>query len=260
MTRRLALALLLAGLACSRQGAGVEQAGTKAADPASKTAPSSEGEGPGGTARGELAPWLREVFDPEPRRTDAWTYEVDTHSIEDEDPIARARGKVHCRSDRHARHELAGEGVALVACQACEFVPEGEDAQFEPELEECYVATAQGMWLVGGPPTDDDEARALVATPPYLAASPEPRQETFAREEDGFPYEEWTGVSEQELEVMGRSITAWCREDGSSLFYGWRMKRCFAPGLGLVGFEWDGRDGPSVERYELIELAPHPEP
>lgn len=262
MTRALAFALVLGGLACTRPGASVAPEG---ADAKGSTPGPSEGAPPGDDPSAShalsvdaLPPWLRAMFDPRLRRTYTWTYEVDTHSTEEEDAIARAQGKLHCRSDGPTRHELGDGRVALVSCEVCDFTSEGQNDGFEPELQGCYVATAEGLWIVGAPPNDDEEARSLVATLPYLLASPEPRHESHEREEDGFPFEEWTAVAEQEVEVMGRSVEAWCREDGSTLFYGWSMNRCFAPGFGLFALEWNGRGGPSVESYALIEIAPLP--
>lgn len=255
MTQRLALALLLGGLACSRQNASGEP---KAAEVRPAVSIAEVGEAADADEATQdpdvaaLPPWVRDMFDPALRRTYAWSYEVPTHG-EDPDSVG-AQGKVRCRTDGPTRHELGPGWVALVSCEACEFTSEGQDDGFEPELGSCYVATTAGLWLVGKPPKDEDEVLALVDTVPYLPGSPEPIHKSNQREEDGFPYEEWTSVSEQELTVMDRSVTAWCRGDGNSLFYGWSRNLCFAPGLGLVGFDWDGRNGPSTETYQLVAI------
>lgn len=254
MSRR-ALALLVvacAGLACPRSGPSV--APTPAGTTPAAAEPAAE---PIATPGPALPPWMQALFDPGLRRTYAWTYAVDTHSVDEADAVAEAEGTLRCRSDGPTRHELGTDGVAWVSCQACELTI-GKDDGFEPDFDDCYLATTAGLWLVDAPPRSATEVRALVATPPYLPATPEPRNETQPVEGDGFEHETWTRVEQQTRDVLGRRVTAWCRNDGHSQMYGENVTRCFAPGYGLVALDWDGRSGPSTEAYPLVAIDPLP--
>lgn len=248
----LAPVLVVGSFACVRTGPGPTAPGS-----AEPTAASGSAITPGRSELDVLPPWMRALFDPGLRRTHAWTYAVDVH--DEQGSVAEADGTLRCRSDGPTHCDLGDGKVALVSCQRCEFEPgRGGDEGFEPDLDECFLATADGLWIVDAPPSDDD-ARRLVATRPYLPASPKPRSESHAREEDGFAHEESLDVAERAITVMGRPTTAWCRTDASTLTYGSSTTRCFAPGLGLVSLEMLGRSGPSTERYPLVEIDLRPE-
>lgn len=252
------LVLAGAGLGCPRSGPTVEP------NPAGEPPARADAAASGSTASplpaaalSALPPWMRALFDPGPRRTYAWSYAVDTH--DEEGSVAEADGTLRCRSDGPTHHALDDGTIAWVSCQACEFTP-GRNDGFEPDFDDCYLATAAGLWLVDAPPRRSTEVRELIATPPYLPAAPEPRDETRPAEDDGFEYETWTRVDQQALKVLDRTVTAWCRTDGHSQMYSESVTRCFAPGFGLVSLAWDGRSGPSNESYPLVAIDPMPPP
>jgi hypothetical protein len=273
MKRPLVLALML-GLACTRAGSSIAPAGTGAQAPTSEAAGSSDAT-PATTMDHdvhELAPWIRGMFDPKPRRTYSWSFIVDTH--DPEAPFATDERKVHCRSDGPTRYELEDGRLVLVACQICEFEGKGGDEVSTPDdldLDECYIATTQGLWVVETPPSDAEAAAQLVDTPPYLPARPEPRSESWTRVderwseeeakqaiEEGWAYQAGLTIAELVVDVGGAPVTAWCRTDWDSQAYGESTARCLAPGFGLVSADLDGRNGPSTEDVRLLEISPLP--
>lgn len=250
--RRARWLLALACVACTRTRPSVTPEDTSTA-----ASSSAEASPPASAATAGLPPWMRALFEPGPRRTYAWTYEVPTHDVDGS--VASASGTLRCRTDGPTRHVVDDDRSALVSCHACDFEPgSGEPETFEPDFDDCYLATADGLWLIDAPPEGEDQVQEIVDSPPYLPAHPEPRQESEALEDDGHPYEQWLSVTEAPIDVLGHSTTAWCRREGHSLFYGEQITRCFAPGFGLVTLQWEGRDGPSWEHYPLVAIDPPP--
>ena len=252
----LGAALALAALACTRTGPSLATtvvAGVVADVDAGADAGAGAGSAP---AIAELPPWLRSLLDPEPRRTYAWRYAVETH--DEQGSVAEAEGTLHCRSDGPTEHPYGEGKLAWVSCQACRFDPGPNSDAFDTDFDDCYLATSEGLWLVDAPPRDADHTRRIVAAPPYLPAHPEARAESRPAHQDGFDYEESLEVFDQTMQVMDRHALAWCRKDASTLMYGALTQRCFAPGFGLVVLEMEGRSGPSVETYPLVEIDPLP--
>lgn len=202
--------------------------------------------------RSMLPPWARPLFDAGSLRRYDWDYAVDTH--DEEGSIVEANGVLRCEADGPLRHELDDGQVALVSCLSCASELSEDGEMFEPTLDECFVATARGLWIVPSPP-DRDETRELLATPPYLAASPEPRADTSSAEEDGFEYEVSLEITSHDTTVQGQRTTMWCRTDADTLMYGSSTRRCFAPELGMISVDIEGRSGPSTESYTLTETS-----
>ena len=245
----------LACLACTRTGPSVAPEAATAAPSTAPTAPASPAAP--GLAPAELPAWMRPLFDPGTRRSYAWAYSVPVH--DEAGSLARASGTLRCRTDGPTRHALGDAGDALVSCLTCELDRNVDGTElFEPDFDDCYLATAAGLWVVDVPPKDEAEARGVVASPPYLPADPEPRSQSEARNDDGFESQEWSSIESLPMTVLGRNVTVWCRTDGRSSFYGENVMRCFAPEHGLVALEWDGRDGPSEESYSLVASEPLP--
>lgn len=250
--RRALLGVAVAVLACTRTGSSVAptEGGTASGATAAPASATLE------PTLAELPPWMRSLFDPEPRRTYAWKYAVDVH--DEGGSVAEAEGTLHCRSDGPTAHALGKGKLAWVSCQACEFEPGINADAFDTDFDDCYLATPEGLWLVDAPPSSEDETRQIVATPPYLPAHPMPRSESSNAEHEGFESEASLTVFEDEVQVMDRSVSAWCRTDASTGFYGSLTLRCFAPGFGLVVLTLEGRSGPSSETYPLVEIVPLP--
>lgn len=246
--RRLALGLVF-GLGCA---------------PSSNVAPTPaapEPAGSGGSAPTpelfSLAPWMHVLVEPGLRRTYAWSSAVETHDREGS--VAKADGTLRCRSDAPI-HRVFGAGEdAWFSCQTCELAP-GRSG-FEPAPAECYLVTAAGLWIVGAPP-DAAEVRRVVAEPPYLPANPEPHEHEGYGGSGGIDHTTWTRVERRSLQVLDRTVDAWCRSDGDTEAYFKDVTRCFVPGLGLVLLEQSGDPPWSKARYALIELpsseAPSP--
>lgn len=237
---------MVMAVACTRTSASVDPdpAPHAGASPVAATEPPA------------LAPWMRPSFDPSVRRSYAWRYAVDVH--DEEGSVAEASGTLRCRSDGPTRLVLDDGEVAQVSCQSCTLERDEGDEQFEPALDDCLVGTSRGLWIVEEPPADAARARELVATPPYLAASPEARAERWSAEDDGMEHELSLEIAAVPQDVLGRPTTSWCRTDADTLMYGSSLTRCFAPEHGLVSVAIEGRSGPSTESYVLTEVSPAP--
>lgn len=241
----------------------------------------------------ELAPWIRDMFDPTVRRTYSRSFYVDDHGDSDEDEDTFTV-KMHCHSDGPTRHELADGRFVLVACQACEFLSKRDKRKFDTEpgidldLDECYVANADGLWVVDKPPKNAKAVARIVKKPPYLSAKPEPRKKDWFRrdervsdeevkrfkeemKEEGqtvphgterppLPWEIPMGLEVAELadDVVGKRVPGWCRSDYDGQGYEESTTRCFATGFGLVSADFEGREGPSTEHVKLLEVIPLP--
>lgn len=245
-TRHLLLAALW-GLACARSGptATPGEAATQgaAADGRSR-APRVPVSDPDVLA---LPAWMHGLFDTGSRRSYSWTFEVDTH--DEEGSVFELSGTLLCETEALTRYSLADGTVALASCHVCALGPEQEVDEIEPGLDGCYFASVDGLWLVASPPTEQ-EARTLVGTPPYLAASPKPESHMETLEDDGFVFDSSREIEQRE------STGAWCRTDADTHMYGSSTTFCFAPELGLASLAIEGRSGPSIEDYSLIEISP----
>lgn len=204
------------------------------------------GTGPSDTASAEPLPlpWLDGLFDPNQTRVYDWSFEVDVH--DEEGSVATVSGTLSCMSELELRTVAPGRAV-WVACQVCEESITDGELEIEPDLDECFVVTNDGLWIVEEAPESDDELTTLLATEAYLSAAPVEGERRATEEDDGFVYE------------LGVSITAreggWCRTDSSSEMYGSETTRCFGPGPGLVSVSMDGRSGPSQESYFLVSAT-----
>lgn len=195
---------------------------------------------------------MQDLFDDSRRLDYAWEYEVDVHDVEGS--VATAAGTLSCAMNPPTEYELDGGVTALGTCRTCEFeasADQPESADFNPTLDECYVGSREGLWIVEALPAPGDGTLAtLLDEAPYLASEPVARQAERDGETAGLRVES-TAVT-----IDGQKAEAWCRTDEFVEIYDPSTSRCFAVGPGLFDAAMAGRSGPSVESYEWVQGPP----
>lgn len=197
---------------------------------------------------GELPALYAVLFAPRTRLDYAWKWRVDPHDSRGRMP-AWSKFAVTCEVGAVQVFEHHAEVVAKLATVECTTKPAFEEEARDPLVATAWLATADGLRVLGGVHSieDTDGVRAAVAAgPPSFPARPAPASASQVHDDDDGHYETWTKVTKK-----GKG---WCAEEGTSLFYGHLDRLCFEPRRGLVSWTAEGREGPSEETYTLTRV------
>jgi hypothetical protein len=166
----------------------------------------------------------------------AWTYEVDTHDAEAEDPVAKMSATLTCRS---AVTTMAEARIAQVTCEVSD---KKDMLDIAPALDGVWIATAAGLWRTGSTPDDAAGLAEILKTKPFLAAVPQ----AFTDERPADPDKDIAASST----TVAQDGDMWCHTDATEGMYGpINASWCFTAGKGLTKAEMAGRSGPSDETY-----------
>lgn len=162
-----------------------------------------------------------------------WKWRVDPHDAEGAMP-AFTTVALACTVGPVKVVEDAGAEVARLAALECAMTPSPDDDGLRPLLATQWMATADGLRAVADVEDLAGVRAAMAEGPPTVPARP-------------------AATAGDVAEKVFAQGNGWCAESSSTEGYGYRDRRCFEPGRGLVSWVVEGRNGPSEETYTRVK-------